>query len=286
MTLHDDITGLGERFIEWPEDREVTLRANEGVRSGLRLSTDCPARRILEYLEPEEFGMVTRGVSLTGHLFADLFIQTCLPEDVSVEYEIDWGLGKTALDAVVWEGPLAAHYELKTSSAKNPHPSLDNRRQVCRVRVAAERAGVELPDSVIFIIGKAGHLSGFVYGPFPAMPTADELRLTHDELDLTDAVFEEVKGMENPREHPALKMMCRCALCYPPTPEEAEDDLRRMLDGEYEQLIGDYMAAKEWNDRFKERVKQMVQPDSEVLSARWRVRVSKTGRMTIARRKL
>lgn len=285
-----DLAGLGDIFLPWP-DSGLTFRAPEAIPSGLRLSTDCPARRVLEFFDPASFEIMTEGTSLSGHLYADLFIQSLLPDDALVEMPIDWGpvingsRSRTRLDAVVLDGPLSAHYELKTSSSKSPRPTAQNRRQVINQRAVAHLAGIDLPPSVIFVIGKSGHLSGYTYGPFEVSPSDDEMESAIQSLDETSLVISDIltDGMM-PRDHDLLRVMCRCSSCYPPPREEADDEIRAMLDTSYEVGLEDYKRAKSWYEDVRDKLRDSVPIGHSVQSSKWVVTHHDSGRLTISRR--
>jgi hypothetical protein len=257
-----------------------------------------------EYFVPGDYTQINEGVSLMGHLLADLFIQSSFghmgmtfhdedPDDlgknpVDVELPIDWKHGVTRLDAVVWSGPYAGHFEVKTSSDKSPRPSKDNRSQVIRQRAVASRfLGMELPQSYVVIIGKSGLLSCYSYGPFPITPTDEEVEQADEELALIDLVMDDllqVSGAVDPRDHPLARELCRCSACFPPTREEADALLREMLDNEYDD------AVQAGNERLRKelaaQVKEHVEPGQSLQSGRWvATRSDKNGRLTITARK-
>jgi hypothetical protein len=288
MALTPELIALGERFLPWPEGG-LHFRAPDPLPNGLRLSEDCPARRILEYFEADSFDCVTAGVSLAGHLYADLFIQALLPPTVSVEWAIPWlpnDMATTRLDAVAWDGPLAAHYELKTASKKSPTPTADNRRQVIRQRGIAHMMGTKLPPtSVVFIIGKSGHLSCYVYGPFEIIPNEFEWESTLEELHLVNLVMGDIlRDGVYPREHPLVHDLCRCTQCYPIPVVAGDDNLVELVDGVYSGGIDDYQFAKSWYGDIREDVRKLISPgESRDTPGGWIIKHSKKGRLTIER---
>lgn len=287
MSGREHLEALGGNFLPWPSGG-LSLRApSESMPDGLRLSTDCPSRRIIEYFDSDGFVGVTDGVSLSGHMYADLFIQSLLgTDDVLVETPVPWACGHTALDAVVMSGPRTAHFELKTSSSKSPKPTKDQRRQVLRQRVVCERAGVYLPQSVIFIIGKSGHFSGFVYGPFFIDPTEEELAETRREIDLVELIFDDVRrdGID-PRDHELIRDLCRCSECFPPTAEEASAEVRELLDTEYSENIPLLKDLELWATGFKDKMRKLIPVGKIVESGKWRVNHTKSGSILIKPRK-
>lgn len=257
--MNKAIEELGERFIPWSDS--ITIRGQEERPHGFRLSTDCPACRVIEYFE-ERDSVVTHGVSFTGHAFADAFIQTLLPAETIVEPEVRWmgDMGITHLDAIVEFGPYAGHYEFKTSSDKNPKPSAAQRRQVYRQRAVMPARWAEL-DSYIIIIGKSGHLSGFIYGPFQVDPVESDVAATKRELATVESIiFDILENGVDVRAHPDLPALQRagCYKCYPRSPEDVTGDLRELIDHEYHQFIEDYNTAKEWYDDIRGRIKGLV----------------------------
>lgn len=289
-TIPEPIAALGGMFLNWPEDG-LSFRAPSALPRGLRLSTPCPAARIIDAFLPEDTGRiekVSKGTSLSGHLYADLFIQSDLPEGTEAEYLIPWienDFGTSGMDAVTWDGPMAAHWEIKTSSDKNPRPSSTNRSQVIRQRAVATLAGVELPQSYIMMIGKAGNMAGFKYGPFPVHVTTQELDNAIEEIELTRLIVDDIfRDGIDAREHPLMRDLCNCTSCYPPPLEDCSEELRRRLDEEYDSRFPRYQELSKWYKAFTSDLKAATQPEQRIASGKWVAHHTKMGRLTISPR--
>lgn len=290
FAIPDDIANLGGRLIDWPDDG-LTFRKPPVLPMGLRLSTPCPAARIMDAFLPDDVGRiekVSKGTSLVGHLYADLFIQSDLPPDTTCEYLITWmdnGLGTSGLDAVTWSGPMAAHWEIKTSSDKNPRPSSANRSQVVRQRAAAMLAGIDLPQSYIMMIGKSGNQAVFKYGPFPIHVTQQEMDSAIEEIELTRLIVDDIfRDLVEPRDHPLMRGLCNCTACFPPPIEECDDELRRRLDEEFDLRFPRYQELSRWYRTFTDELKAATRPEQKIASGKWVAHHTKAGRLTITQR--
>lgn len=298
--LTPEIIALGNR---WLPDVNFNRNERAPVAPGLRLSNPCGACRILDYFE-ERGSRVTQGVSSVGHLYADWFIETLLKpgvqqwcseqypelpaEEVAVEPLFNWGAGESGLDSLVENTAYRAHYEYKTSSQKDPKPSRDNIEQVVRQRVNIARNRKqgydEIPQSVIFIIGKSGHFSSYVYGPFEIAPTPEQYAAAERDMDLTCAVFRDCKDDgADPRSHPLIRDLQRsgCYDCFPIEIQPADDDLQALLDDEWHAHIHGYDAAVAWRADIERQIKLIVPKGEKKQTGRYIAHHQKNGALKI-----
>lgn len=249
--------------------------------------------------------MVNDGVSMAGHMYADIFIQGLLEPvcDPQVEKPFQWAPeGISGMDTIVDplgngrydqmdKNPYACHMEYKTSSEDKPKPKSDNIRQVIRQRVVmARKYGItddQLFNSYIFIIQKSGRNSCKVVGPFLVTPTAEELKTAQDDIDLRVAVYEDIieEGLQdNPYDHPLLKELRykTCTRCFPLEAAEATPELENTLGGrdEWEKWIQADSLTK-WQAEFKKKVRPLVEAGKTVETDYFLVRFTESGRLYI-----
>lgn len=291
--LTEEIIALGERYLPWPENG-ASLRPPGELADGLRLSNDCGACRILDYFHKRR-SYVSQGVSLAGHMYADIFIQSLLPDHVMVEREFDWICGKSGMDGLILKEdcPYRAHYEFKTSSKPNPKPLAYNIRQVIRQRVViARELGLEydkIVPSVIFIMEKAGAKSSFIRGPFEVTPTEQQYRDAEMDIDLTTQVYLDVRedGVD-PIDHPLLKKLQRsgCHNCFPMPQSEADALLSKLVDEEYHRKNKEYEKLKDWRDKHREeKIRPLVEVGQKVVTDKYEVSHTTNGRLLISKKK-
>lgn len=297
-----EVKAFGGKFLPWPESG-INLRKPDGPPKGLRLSEDCGACCILDYFL-ERPSVVNEGVSMAGHLYADIFIQSLLEPvcDPQVEKVYQWApKGWSGMDCIVEaneyplgsadiNNPYTAHYEFKTSSDLKPKPKAYNRRQVIRQRVVmARHYGIsdnELFNSYIFMIGKAGVESGKVFGPFLIVPTEEELKAAQDDIDLRIEVFEDIieEGIENPYDHPLLKDLRRgtCTRCYPLEAEEPSKELEQELGGrDAWDRWTEADSLTKWQKEVKDKIRPLVAAGKTVDTEYFLVRHTESGRLYI-----
>lgn len=300
--LTQELIDLGNQYLPWPESG-LELRKPEGPSPGLRLSNDCGACRILDFFLQRENNYVSDGVSLAGHMLADLFIQALLPEHVEVEREFEWLPkkkdgecdAKSGMDALILkdDSPYRAHYEFKTSSKENPKPLAYNRRQVIRQRVVMARefkcSDTELPPSVIYIIEKAGKTTNYIRGPFHIEPTAEELAHAWKDIDLTTAIYMDiVEDGVHPEDHPLLKQIQGkgCYDCFPRPVGEASAELKALIDGEYKKNIVQYEKYSKWYKEFREeKVRPLIDKGTDLETDKFVVKHTASGTLKIDARR-
>lgn len=298
-----EVKALGGKFLPWPE-QGINLRPPDGPRKGLRLSEDCGACCILDYFL-ERPSVVNDGVSMAGHMYADIFIQSLLEPvcNPQVEKEYQWApKGWSGMDTVVDsynedgfyvdsdDSPYTGHYEYKTSSEDSPKPKAYNRRQVIRQRVVMARnygiTDAQLFNSYIFMIGKSGLQSGKVFGPFLVEPDAEELQAAINDIDLRIEVYQDIveDGLENPYDHPLLKDLRRgtCTRCFPLEVTESTPELDQTLGGreEWDKWIQAEGLTK-WQKEVKDSVKQLVPAGERTETDYFLVRHTESGRLYI-----
>lgn len=298
-----EVKKLGNRFLPWNAD--ITLRPPDGPPKGLRLSEPCGACCLLDFIL-EKPSVVNDGVSMAGHMYADIFIQTllnpvCHPE---VEKVYQWATtGWSGMDAVVdthagdglygfkGESSYVGHYEFKTSSEQNPKPKLANRQQVIRQRVVMARYyGIldkDLFNSYIFIISKGGRQTNRVHGPFLIEPTAEELLEAQRDIDLRIQVYDDIleDQLEDPYEHPLLKTLRRgsCTRCFPLERAEPTPELESVFTNgrqDWEDWIQQQKLAA-WIKDVKEKAKPFVPMGQQVETDYFLIRHTESGRLYI-----
>lgn len=297
---------LGGRFLPW-QSSEITLRAKSEPPKGLRLSEPCGACCILNFfLDRKSF--INAGIEWSGHMYADLFVETLLRPNCGisgpeVEKEYKWlpEHGTSGMDAVFdpYEDglllsdnhPLIGHYEFKsTSSDANPKPSKDNREQVIRQRVVMARcygiSDAELFNSYIFLISKSGKKTNWVYGPFLIEPTAKELKIAQDDIDLRVMVYNDIieDGITS-EDHPLLRSLRRgtCTVCFPL--ERSGDDggeLAKILGGrtEHDRWTETDSGAR-WQKQIKEKLKPKIEMGKQIETDYFVVRHTESGRLYV-----
>lgn len=295
-----EVKELGGIFLPWIE---MKLDGRDEPTKGLRLSQDCGACCILDYILDKP-SVVNDGVNMIGHIYAEIFIKTLIAPHAEVvrEKEYQWASkGISGMDAIVdthdnrgWrdtkgsESPYLGHYELKTSSEENPKPKSYNRRQVIRQRVAMARhygiTDAELFNSYIFIVGKSGRQSGKVFGPFLIEPTEEELKIAQDDIDLRVEVYEDIveDGLEDPYEHPLLRELRygTCTRCFPLEAAEPSDDLKDLLDtrDNWDDWVEGERLTK-WQKDIKDKVKPLVPLGEKQETEYFLVRHTEGGRL-------
>lgn len=293
-----EVRALANRFLPW--ERELNLRPPDGPPKGLRLSEPCGACCILDYFLDRK-SLVNDGVSLEGHLKADIFFQSLVMPSARVEIEkvYQWAeKGFSGMDGIVEDDcPLQAHYELKTSSDQNPKPKRNNREQVIRQRVVMARYyGItddKLFPSYIFIICKSGHKSNYVYGPFLIEATKEELESAARDIDLRIQVYDDIieDGLEDdPHQHPLLKEMRRgsCTRCFPLQVAEPSEALLGVFSrgrDDWDDWTKHDKLSK-WIKDKKEEVKPLVPKGEIVETPYFLVRHTESGRLYVDPRNL
>jgi hypothetical protein len=104
---------------------------------GLRLSQDCPVRRVKQYFDPQEWTVpFDQGVATRGFFVEDL-VETYLDEqvpDLDVQTPIPFSLGESAFDFTQRVDGRTYVYTVKSAFTKtNPKPSAANIRQELRM---------------------------------------------------------------------------------------------------------------------------------------------------------
>lgn len=300
--IPEEVKALGNRFLPWPEN-EISLRPRSEPPKGLRLSEGCGSCCILNFfLDRKSF--INAGIEWSGHMYADLFVETLLrpvcPVEVEKEYKWLPEHGTSGMDAVVdpCEDGLTApgdsayigHYEFKsTSSDANPKPSKDNREQVIRQRVVMARnygiSDAELFNSYIFLISKSGKKTNWVYGPFLITPTAEELKIAQDDIDLRAMVYNDIiEDGIHPQDHPLLKSLRRgtCTTCFPLERSLDEGRLSKILGGrlEYDRWTKAENDAR-WQKKVKEKLKPEIEPGNQIETDYFVVRHTESGRLYV-----
>lgn len=300
-----EVKALGGRYLAWPEDG-FHIRKPDGPPKGLRLSEPCGACCILDYFL-DRGSVVSDGVSLAGHLWADVFIQGLLEPHATVEVEkvFQWApkgfsgmdcvidpLGDGRIPKVKTGNPYTGHYEFKTSSEQNPKPKLGNREQVIRQRVVmARQYGVtdaELFNSYIFIISKSGNQTCRTFGPFLIDPTKEELKTATKDIDLRIQVYEDIieDGIEKePEQHSLLRELRRgsCTRCFPLNKAEPSQELLDIFErgrDDWDDWILQQKLTK-WIKDVKESVKEVVPEGEQVETDYFLVRHTESGRLYV-----
>jgi len=297
-----EIKALGSRYLEWPKDG-VILRDPGGPPKGMRLSQECGACCLLDYFL-DRGSVVTDGVSLSGHLIADLFLQSMVMPHATVEVEkpFQWASkGFSGMDGIVDPTgtgvydprlPYQCHLEIKSSSEQNPKPKLNNREQTIRQRIVmARQYGItdkQLMSTYIFIISKSGHQTFRVHGPFPIAPTAEELERLARDIDLRIQVFDDIveDGLEaDPHQHSLLRQLRRgsCTRCFPLEKAEPSDELLDIFDRgqvDFDEWV-EYQRLTKWVKERKEAAKPVVPEGQQVETDYFLIRHTESGRLYI-----
>lgn len=306
--ITDEVKELGGVFIPWTSS--ITIRPPEGPPLGLRLSEPCSACCIIDFFLDRP-SVVSEGVSLSGHMYADLFVQGLLEPvtDVIVEREYNWmpEHGTSGMDAVVeperndgesWldairrsENPYMGHYEFKTTSEDNPKPKGYNRSQVIRQRVVMAREyGItddQLFNSYIFLIQKSGRQSGKVVGPFLIQPSAEEIAEASMQIDLRIAVYDDIveEGV-HPLDHPLMQRMRNngtCTRCFPLEKVDATPELESVFKNGREDWNDwiEYQRLDKWIKSVKDKVKPLVPAGKSMETDYFLVRSTESGRLYV-----
>lgn len=195
---------------------------------GLRNSTDCPARRVIEWHEARtktysRYPPFPEAIGSLGYLFADAFVKWLVKPTTKrgkyrTEYPVPWYGGVTHLDLVVYDedSPWYGVNEIKTVGDKKPRAKDDNRRQVCRqwaLAKAANRWIVDMPWRIVVIAKSTGLVE-------VEPQTLNDLAVEDTVAELA-RVAELYEFTKNHGYLPDgdLVDLCRCAQCYPPTRE-------------------------------------------------------------------
>lgn len=299
-----EVKALGNRFLPWESD--VILRKPDGPPKGLRLSEPCGACCMLDFFL-ERPSVVNDGVSLEGHLKADIFIQQLLMPNTTVEVEkvYQWAAkGFSGMDCVVdtfgdglyddyrqSNDPYSGHYELKTSSDVKPKPKRGNREQVIRQRVVMARhygiTDAELFNSYLFIVSKEGRQTNKVHGPFLVVPTDEELEVAQRDIDLRVQVYDDLveDGETDPYEHPLLRELRRkkCTRCFPLEKAELPPDINKVLDKgkkDWDNWVEAQRLAK-WMKKVKEDVRPLVPAGKSMETDYFLIRHTEAGKFFI-----
>jgi hypothetical protein len=115
--------------------RKVFL--NDDRPDGLRLSQDCPVRRVKQYFDPQEWTVpFDQGVATRGFFVEDL-VEVYLDEhvpDFDVQTPIRFPLGESAFDFTqTVDGRTYVHTVKSAFTKPNPKPSAANIRQELRM---------------------------------------------------------------------------------------------------------------------------------------------------------
>lgn len=114
---------------------------------GIRMSTDCPCRRLREFKAPDEYREFPDHLAARGHGFERIVAEDLRRKGHTVlrEVTIPWEHGETHLDFVITTGPLVDANggqwlvrELKAN--KEGQPYSENQRQIRRQQRVCERA--------------------------------------------------------------------------------------------------------------------------------------------------
>lgn len=303
--IPDEVKALGGQFLPWKEEG-YTFRTPDGPPKGLRLSEPCGACCIVDYFQHRK-NVVNNGISLDGHLKADIFVQGLLmpnTDGITVEKEYPWATkGTSGMDCIVdpWDkgllsdmerNPYVGHYEFKTTSDQgNVKPKLANREQVIRQRVVmALHHGVtdaELFNSYIFIISKEGKKTNWVFKPFLIEPTAEELAYAQRDVDLRVQVFDDLieDEVEDPFEHPLLKQMRRktCTRCFPLEKAPAPPGVDKILNGgrkDWDRWT-EFQRTDKWMKKVKKEIRPLVPMGQQVETEHFLIRHTESGKLYI-----
>lgn len=233
--------------------------AKTHISKGLRNSTDCPTRRIIESVDPERYREFDKSIASLGYLFADAWVQWELLNEgipVSCEVPIPWSHGVTHLDAVVPHGsdPYTGVWEIKTTGNKTPSATSENRRQVQRQMYLAQVAGIELPDPWrIIVISKP-----------TGAKAIERVTLSEKDQSILGAEFAFVakyadKAIDGTldTDDDELRKWCRCSACYPPPLERilstVDGELAAYMDAKHEAAF-----AKEQADELRDSIIEKV----------------------------
>lgn len=216
---------------------------------GMRNSTDCPAARVIEFLEPERRRPFPAGIGTIGHVLGDVFLASRFgmpPQQIGnpdrfkwvhegVEHEKEfplvWKHGVSHIDLVVWGGQWAGCWELKTTNTPNPIPAAPNRRQVQRMIHLAELGGWEYPGPWRVVVIEKGN-RGNVCGPW----TIDLDQHTREGLQREDAAIDALLDRADTLDldqDEELEDLCTCGQCHQTPKEQLAADVADYLDNHY-----------------------------------------------------
>lgn len=223
---------------------------------GLRNSTHCPVRRVLEqYPETKDrYHPFKDGVSTLGHVLAQHFIMRHLldvrseeaalsvmlgenPRPLTTEYAIDFDLGITHLDAVVWRGEHKGTWEIKTYGdawglKPKDEPLRENIMQVQRQRYLAIEYKHDLPEP--WVIQKIGKNRGRLPEPFPVSYNQEDHARISGEFNAVQRLLSYTEehgalGVDGEAVQ-ALDLSCLCGQCFPKPVKEMPQTASALVD--------------------------------------------------------
>lgn len=171
-----------ELFHKNLQDQQMDFVLNGKERpDGLRLSTDCPVRRVKQYFDPFWRVPFDQGIARRGFMI-EAMVQAyydLVQMPVQYQVELDYGIGSTAFDVI---HDTTHDVSIKSSVHEFPKPSTQNISQELRMLYAAQENGMQI-DSVTWFMVSVSTLQGYLY------------KLDADDIDLTIAglEFERVK---------------------------------------------------------------------------------------------
>lgn len=220
-------------MLELPE--RLSGQVTEPQAHGLRLSTNCPAKRLLDYFEGDSWDF-DPGIAQRGHDMAAMFVTQVWGDRnpyVLSELAVPWGEGRWTchVDVVDTQGG-SEHFgpwELK-SHIDSYSPNEDEIQQLRRYLWAIEKyhPTLNFQHGYLAIVNPSNYR---VYGPFQATLTYDSRKRFDLEEKLTLAFMDDLPepGSEL-RDDPRLQALCNCGKCLI-SPEgtidaDEEEDLR------------------------------------------------------------
>jgi len=199
------------RFIEFESERIKQRESGESDRPmGLRLSTECPVRRVREFLDDRYRLNLAPGIAERGHEMENR-IRAIMPHLFTYyQQTITWSAGSSAFDGFSRDGRPV---EVKSAVGKRT-PSTANKRQADRMLTAY---GCSVGTQIEFWMVDPAKLVAI--GPTIHTLTAE--RKTQVEIELA-ACTEAYKTITNPDDdqlntaeywHQQYGLICNCGAC-------------------------------------------------------------------------
>lgn len=260
---------------------------------GLRMSTDCPIRRVLEFADTRYRTPIHPGIAARGHEMENRF-RACCPELIGQwQIPVSWNGNTTALDFITPDGIIG---ELK-STTKNAGPSTANKRQVARM---VEASGCD--ETVVhFYMLHAGMLESV--GPYVYRVTDELLTDAHSERSRVIRAFNDWTADKIPDSRlndaaywwDVYNLACRCGACtYHGKTIEADHPLEKLMT-RYEAARDAEKGAAAMKDGIRAQIEDAARTRLRVaglaygrIDAYWsrlRISITKSGQLRITERR-